>query len=376
MEPVDSFSNSFELHPSPSAKKIKFSKDISSLENAFSRKDFIKIIESPDLFWMAFCNALSQTESEDSEYFSTFVQGKTLTVAGEEYIISDVQKFLEEIRKLFVKAHTPKNSFFILPIKITSDYFVREKTDTVDLTDWLSDRVVKLYESWFISFIQPSMPILCKSIGATCSNIHISQKIITGDPFNIENKNVKAFKIDWINGEHFTYPIEPKRLSPRDDLQKSIYSMYEKHILCDLSIVAKDGIVKVHSIPLFTYGGDMIQKMLTCNMKESLEKVVSFKEFSLNSVKAFVDFMYLGENGLKPESVSKNDVDLYELFQMANTYQVQELIDCCTNLLSLFSSTEDVEKIKHLAEFYENEHLKELYENLLLKLNPSSFIKV
>lgn len=361
--------------PAQMAMDENFNKDIGLLENAVSRRDFGKIIESPELFWLAFCKAFSQIKGENNNALSTSLQGKILTISGKEHI---VQKFVEEIRKLFVKGHTEKSGFVVLPIKICDYYFVREKIDTIDLTDWLSDRNVKLCENWFNSYVRPTMQSFCESIGAVCSDVVVSQKIVDDEDDGVQNKDVTAFKIDWVSEDHFVYPIIAKTISQRDDLQKSMYSMYESQTLCDLSLIAKDGVVKVHSIPLFTYGGEMMQKMLTCNMKEFVEKTIHFGEFSLNSVKAFVDFIYLGEKGLEPESFLKKDVDLCELFQMAHTYQVKSLIDCCTNWFSLFSSTKDIEKIKYLADFYENEHLKNLYEYLLLKLNPNQtgFIKI
>lgn len=369
----------FGFGPPPQmARAENFNKDISSLENSFSRRDFSEIIESSELFWLAFCKAFSQISGEDSDAFSTSLQGKKLTISGKEHIIPDVQKCVEQIRQIFVKGMLERTGFTILPVKVCDKIFIRESSEIIDLTDWLSDRNFHLYKTWFGSFVKPTMQSFCESIGATCSDVVVSQKIVDDEDFGVQSKSIKAFKVDWVSGDHFVYPIEAKVIPSRDNLKKSMHSMYENQILCDLSLVAKDGTVNVHSIPLFTYGGEMIQKMLTCNMKESLEKVVHFNEFSLNSVKAFVDFIYLGEDGLEPESVLKRNVNLCELFQMAHTYQVQTLIDCCTNLFSLFSSTKDIEKIKYLAELYENEHLKKLHEYLLLKLDPSQtgFIKI
>ena len=360
------------------AMNENFNKYVSSLENAFSRRDFSEIIESPELFWLAFCKAFSQIDGEDSDCFATSLKGKTLTISGKEHIILDLQKCVEQIRKLFARGMQERTSFTILPVKISTKIFIRDNAEFIDLTDWLNDRNFNLYETWFGSFVEPTMQSFCELIGVTCSDVVVPIRYKCVEEQGVLSEDVKAFKIDWVSGDHFVYPIEAKVIPSRNDLKKSMHSMYENQILCDLSLVAKDGAVNVHSIPLFTYGGEMIQKMLTCNMKESLEKVVYFNEFSLNSVKAFVDFMYLGEDGLEPESVLKRDVDLCELFHMAHTYQVQTLIDCCTNLFSLFSSTKDIEKIKYLAELYENEHLKKLHEYLLLKLNPSQtgFIKI
>lgn len=192
------------------------------------------------------------------------------------------------------------------------------------------------------------------------------------------NDNTLILKIEWSVVDHFVYLIEPKSVAQRDDLQKSMHNMYEKEILCDLNIFAKDGTVKAHSIPFFTYGGEMIQKMLTSNMKESLEKTIYFKEFSLRTVRAFIGFVYLGQKALEPEVFVAKNIDLNELFQMAQTYQNLSLIDCCTNLYSIFSKVEDIKIIKHLADIYNNEHLLKLYEALHLKINSnaSGYIKV
>lgn len=214
---------------------------------------------------------------------------------------------------------------------------------------------------------------LSKAAGATCSEKVIpNQKYNGGNALGIQSQEVRSLKIEWDPDKHLIYPIEPKAILPRDNLQNTMYSAYKNQIMCDYSLVTDDGIVKIHSVILFTYGGEVIQKILTVNMKESLEKTICFNSFSLNTVKAFVDYIYLGEKAFKPESFLEKDINLCELFEMAHIYQIQPLIDCCTNLFSLFSSLDDINQIESLADHYENAHLKALYEHLSMKLSLSS----
>lgn len=371
--------HTYLCHPISQMVEDENFKDISSLESAFLKRDYEKIIKSPALFWLAFCKAFGGIESVDSKNFSISIRGKALTISGNENIITNIKKFIEEIRNLFLKGHNEKRSFVVLFIKISDDYFITEqKNDVIDLTDRFISKQAKLYGIWFEDFVQPVLENFFQSMGAIYFHGVVSQKIMADVECTVDTIDAKAFKIDWTGEKYFVYPIEAKTIPPKMDLLESMYSIYEEQRFCDLSLVAGDGVLKAHSILLSVCGSEVIQKMLTHEMKESSEMTILFNEFSLKSLKAFVDFVYLGEKGLQPKSVLEKDVDLYELFEMAHTYQFHTLIDCCTNLLSLFSSVKDKDKIYSLAKLYDNEHLRKLYEYLLFKSKPNQpeFIKI
>ncbi|MBA3815947.1 MAG: hypothetical protein H0X29_05410 [Parachlamydiaceae bacterium] len=186
--------------------------DISSLESAFSKNDLSEIIESPNLFWLAFCKAYNDVErkclkiNKNRDAFSVSIHGKMLHIAGLEHIIADIQQFIEELRTLFIKGHIKIGGFKILSIKLATDYFLKAETEIVDLSNWIENKDIKLYQTWFEEFIQPTLPNLFNSLGAKCSESLISQKILTPD--YACRDEVKAFEFNWENGDLFVYPIK------------------------------------------------------------------------------------------------------------------------------------------------------------------------
>lgn len=194
----------------PYSQSFEEKKNISSLENAFSKEDFGAILENVELFWLAFCKAFNEVKYKDQcfkhrDAFFTDQKGDILTISGIDHIISQLKEFIEEFRILFVKGHIQRGGFTLLVIKICNDFYIKEQTDVIDLSDWLEGNHVNLYESWFDSFIRPVMPGLIKSLGAICTEETLSQKIIT---HRLCKDDVLAYKIDWKNGDNFAYPIK------------------------------------------------------------------------------------------------------------------------------------------------------------------------
>ncbi|MDP1608489.1 MAG: BTB/POZ domain-containing protein [Chlamydiales bacterium] len=359
--------------PLPQTTNKNVEHDLSTLESAIAKKKYGKIIKDPDLFWLAFCKASSKIERKPYDLiFSIFIQEKTLTINGRKDVIFAIQQFIKEMQEFFIKNLDKKNNFTILPILSGTNYYISEKAkiiDIIDLTEYRCSLLPRVSITQFENYIRPCMEAFCRSIGASCSNTPVSQKISFHSHFSAINQEIEAFEINWVKEKRFIYPIDPVKIPPRENLQQSMHSLYRENILCDFSVIAKDGALQVHSVIFFTYGGKIIQNMFTHKTKESAEKTISFTDFSLSTVKAFVDFLYLGEKAFEPEAFLERNVNLYELFTMAHLYQVEPLIDSCTNLISLFSDIEDLEEIKHLVNIYQNKHLEELYKHLTLQAN-------
>lgn len=111
---------------------------------------------------------------------------------------------------------------------------------------------------------------------------------------------------------------------------------------------------------LFIRGGEVFQRMLTVKMNENEQKFLNLEHVSLDAVRALLTYFYLGN--LKAKSFQGKEEVLLELFEMANLYQIQGLIDCCTNMISVL--IRDREVIFELYATYRNKHLQELYEYL------------
>lgn len=353
-------------------------KDISltHFNDALLREDFDKIIEDPEFFWLAFCKAFSQIQNKSTREngipFSASLSEDTLILSGDKWAISAIQGCIEEIRKFFIKGKS-RGNFSILPILIAHDYYLSEKVDTIDLTNHLDPTKIKLYKFMFEEVIEPAMPNLCASLGAICTNDIFSQKVLIHLDSGITSREIKALKIEWTDRNRHVYPIPPKVIPERGDPSEFFYSMYKSQTLCDFSLIASDGVVMIHSLLLLAHGG-AIKGML--HMKESAERAFRLTKYSMKAVEALIYFLYLGK--LEPEYCQEKEINICELLDLADMYQIIPLIDCCTNVLSLFSSLEDLEKITELADRYNNPHLKTLKDYLFKKRYPDqkNLIKV
>ena len=352
-------------------ENVQIQNDISSIEDAITRKDYKSIIDDPEKFWLAYCIIFSQNKTDQSEHFSMNLNKKSIIISAKNHNIKATKNCIEEIRTIFFQRRQKCKDFtFFLIDDCTESYIIKE-CDVLDLKHCMKRQKSHgnhVLEQWII----PCMEKLSESLGANCikaytPNIH--------SKFSYQPKEILSFKIEWNRENQFVYRIPPKSVPKRESPLETWHTMYQNQFLCDLTLIAENVEIKLHSLLLYTYGGEIFQKMLTNGFKESVDKVISLKEFSLNTVRAFIDFIYLGENALQPEVTCTNAYEVSELLRLAHTYQIPSLVDHCANLLCLVTSAEDAEAIKLLADKCEIEQLKKLYEHLLLDGN-SKKIKV
>lgn len=346
--------------------RLSYDVCLTPLHTALSTNDVISIIRDKALFWTAFCQEASKLEGTRIDWFHTLIAGDKITISGREDVVKDFKKIIEVIRNLFAASLEEKRGVTIVPVELALKIFICEKADCIDLTRWLIDDRNEISKMEFPGYILPCLPGLSEILGGKFSKETINQPIMI-ERGKLFTQSVASITIEWLRGCHYVYPILPKAIAKRADAQESMYAMYQQQTYCDFSIVAKEGVVKVHSLPLFMHGGAAIQTLLTSNMKETIQKTINFSHFSLSTVEAFVDFIYLGEKTLTPDSIDENNVNLTELFELANIYQIQPLIDSCTNLFSLVSTADDIKTIVSLSVTYDNDHLKKLCEHYLPK---------
>lgn len=77
----------------PLIENINVVISLSSLNDHLLRRDFGTIMESPELFWQAFCKALSLTQKEKSGLYSLTVSGDLLTLSGVKTGISLANRY-------------------------------------------------------------------------------------------------------------------------------------------------------------------------------------------------------------------------------------------------------------------------------------------
>lgn len=347
------------------AQNVKFSQNSDKLDACLDKNDFETIIKDKDLFWLTYCKAiLPHQNKKDSDLFFVSIEGKNINFSGRKHIVEETQNLIEELRKFFAEGFECKKELEILVVERAREYYFKKESSLVDMS---CER--KGY-SWYHHFVKPALPKLAEFFHALYTEDKKEQQLQWLAHATMEK--VDVIRITWREEFHLVYPIPPKFIPAQEDMSKVFYSLYQEQKLCDFSLISKDGVIKVHANILYLYGGPALQKLLTSDMKENTNNAVSFAEFSQGTVQAFVDFIYLGGRAFSEKVISsnnKNATDLPELFQFAHTYQIGTLIDCCTNLMSMFATKKNLKDLEHLANFYNNSHLKQLCKHLSSKEN-------
>ena len=215
--------------------------------------------------------------------------------------------------------------------------------------------------------IKSALPELANFCGAIYANASKLLPVRTSKYCGVEMKNVDIIQISWKAEVNAAYKIAPKEISKRKDLSELLYEDYLKEKNCDYSLIAQNGtVIKVHSLILRMYAEKVFQNLLTSGMVESLQQAISLKDYSVSTIRAFLDFVYLGSKSFQDKAMFDQDynLDIFELISFAHCYQVLPLVDCCTNLLCRIATEDDAGHILEVATLYDNAHLKLLYETL------------
>lgn len=361
------FFNEISTFPQPVPIGEEVYKEVAELEDLISRKDYSKIIKSEKLFWGVFCYSTALVDAEkkqvQSGHYSIVNVNGNLKISARRHILEKVKRAVNEIRLFYVDGLKKKENFQIVFPVVTHDVFIRAVEETINLDDWLSDKVFKIPNSFFRDWVKPYLQQLSSFVGTEGFIFQKKQKITTGSEFSDrEENNVSAFQVTWNKDGYLTYPITPVKVEVDEAAKRVFYPLYRDQILCDLEFLAKKNelIVKTHAAFLYIYGGEMMKTLLMNKMEESLTRKIQFKEFDKPVVRAYSDFIYLSLDDFNKKYSKKGACDLVQLFKLAQMYQLEPLINCCTNLISLLSGPEDLKAIDGLAKLYENAHLKRL----------------
>lgn len=150
----------------------------------------------------------------------------------------------------------------------------------------------------------------------------------------------------------------------QNELATKIYDLYTEQKGCDFSLIVNHQTIGIHQLIFRIYGG-VIGEIFDQSMGESLEKSIDLNHFSEATVLAFIDFVYLGKNGLQVHTIDNRGVDLADLFKMAHMYQVEELQNWSIHLMKECWTSENYSEAFELAVIYdETPYLAYLLEDL------------
>lgn len=343
----------------------------SETQNLISIKDFSAIINDPIHFTTAFFLTASEKISS-KDYLGIELHDDKLTVHAPSFITDPLVDGLEEIRKILAESLEKKlSNVLIHPI---NEY------DNITFKNDLTVPISFVDQSWplipidiYSKYLRLVLPFFAESIGLTFTefNSDVTYATDLGD----STQNVKSLRFEWVSSTNYFYPIKPVEIADRSakELLQGFHKLYQRQFLCDYTLKARNGEIALHSIVLHQFGGEYFQNLLNSEMKESSEKQVQL-DYSLDVLKKFIDFLYLGKEALEPEVFFKTDdgLDVTELLRFAHYCQNEVLVNCCTNLISLSFGQDSKQMIKALADLYQNAHLQQLYEYYSPSTDPNA----
>ncbi len=335
--------------------------DITRFEACLKRADIGAILNDPVLFLAAFCKSLPQ---------SAFRMGLTISQIGNKIIMKGdgtlnyLPLSIEKLRPFFLEGFEAHQNFEIYYLKDFNWDYLMKPAESFDFTIDVNGRI-----NCSDKFIKPSLSALSDLLGAeySASSKTVSVKTCKYSPAKLEK--VEIIQIRWKNDINAAYQVLPRMIPKPKDLRQILYSdcLFGKN--CDYRLIANNGVaIGVHSLMLRTYADDVFEKLISSGMIESQEKTIGLSDFSETTIRAFIDFVYLGGPEFQEKLMSSKliDLDIWDLLELAYRFQVNTLVDCCTNLLSRFATVDDAYSLLKAAKLYNNEHLKELYNELVM----------
>ena len=273
---------------------------------------------------------------------------------------------MEALRQSISSARAQEQDFSLCLIGVEHSFTYRIASDAPVIREENLGNV-RLYKPYFYKYIQPCLPELARTLGITYADRQESRLYIQPGSAQEKLKDCCCLSFIWNSNIHYVYPIPPLKLAPACQMDETLYDMLQAKLFCDFQLKAKGGALSLHATVLFARGGEMLQRALVTQMREGFEREMQFIESDIGTLRAFVDYIYLGSDRFM-EKFKKPDQkylsNLTNLFVFAHTYQIPGLVDCCTNLISLFAKRSDVSTLRTLAERYENSHLTRLCDHL------------
>lgn len=345
----------------PEAEMVKQSElsasfeSLSVVDDCLVRNDCDTILLDKDLFWLAFCKALASNKDREVRCrFEVSLHQNSVKIWGSDDLIEKTQCFVEELRLFFLDSSKNRLDFEVFAVKDCGCCHLLKESPIFDLSQVNDSEYSYL---WYSSLIKPALPELARFCGAVYSEEHKKITVRTSDYTQVEN--CEAIQVNWLAERPLVYLIPPKNIPvqiPNQDIGSQP---------CDFILSSADKQTNIHSSVLLLNAGPVIQKMLSTQMKEAEEHMIMFSEYSQDTVDNFIQFLYHGGQSLL--SYNQEISHLVELFEFANTYQIEALIDCCTNLFCAFATQDDLEILTDLVDKYDNNHLKLLLDHLAPK---------
>ena len=159
--------------------------------------------------------------------------------------------------------------------------------------------------------------------------------------------------------------IDPIPIPSEIDSHSHLYKAYLKQKFTDVSLITIDQEFKLHRFVLYSEGGQYFERLYDSEFKQPADKI-AVPGYTSATVSLYVDYLYLGSKAFE----NQPDVDIIELFVLANNYLQSNLERDCLNILNIQATPDDLPALIELNKQYEHPFLTKLIIRL------ESFIKL
>jgi len=344
-----------------------FYKDNGKLKCLLMQKKYFKIIQNKQLAIELFSSLANK-----DEYFLEYIEQVQFKKYSRTGLTPEIERYIEQIRQIFEGAFGGDQISVFFPVIKENVYIAeipninncdRPQIHLCRIKKENKNKVVGIEETVFVNILKPIFEKMAEALGATyfSRTIHdLRVRKIKG----VTSCDVKVLNVFWERKAFFEHHIQPKIIEHKNEVIEQYYLDYQNTDNCDLVLSAEGEKVLVHREIFRMAAGSVFESMLNDQFSESINSSIDFEIYSINTVKTFVEFIYLGVDGIPIETFNETGTDICQLLQMAHMYQIVPLYNHCLNILDVYSDKDDAEVINELAKFYNDRHLKDLYENL------------
>lgn len=307
--------------------------------------NFAKIIKSDEFFWSLYCLIQRKQDIDCDNYVGENDMFKYLGLdEGTRKII----KFIREQLVEFLESREENKLCY-------SGY----STCAQKLYNYNGTKKVQCHH-FFVDYVLPFLEKLINAVGFSYSCDFHNTYGVNGDlssmvHYTITLKN----KIDSYRISIVTPLVIPNYNS------EGLYKTYKQGMFADFTLSAIGGELKVNSYFLYSTSTNVMKLIVAGDFQESENKHAHFPEYSITTLKVYIEFLYLGNKLLDKEYFHLlEDCDFTELLNFGHIYEDKCFFDFCVNLFGFFANKGQCKDLIEMSDYYHCDQLKKISEKL------------
>ena len=274
--------------------------------NQLSTVQKTKAMHDRELFWHLFCRCAAENMKENPNFcFKKEKYSNEIHFSGDVHYIKTSRTLIEEIRLNLVEAEAKGLHCTVYVLEQGSKTFLTVK----------AERLLRIEKYFDLSFsityltnlitllIEPALATLAKELQIKLRCEKYESKILHGE----NNVPTRSYKFQQF----------------RNSLNH--HDLYLRSICCDFTLVVEGVEIPVHSSMLFLNGGPKIKAALESQMIEQTKKTYPFPEFKETSVRAYLNYVYFGEEKAFEYIEARWDVDWIDFLKLTDYLLIDPL---------------------------------------------------